>query len=73
VLKIAGLTCIIAGVLALGHAPARYAAHPEAGSTGKQRQARGFVIMAIYIVMIGVGAFLEKPALARTGRARRRC
>ncbi len=63
VLKIAGLTCIMAGVLILGHSPARYAAHPEDGSASTPGQARGFVIMGIYIVMIGVGAFLEKPAL----------
>ena len=63
VLKIAGLTCTMAGVLILGHSPARYAAQPEASSASAPRQARGFVIMGIYIVMIGVGAFLEKPAL----------
>jgi len=89
VLKIAGLTCTMAGVLVLGHPPGRYAAHPEAssastpdaahpeassagtpdaahpgaGSAGTPRQARGFAIMGIYVVMIGVGAFLEKPAL----------
>src|SRR6266567_4116920 len=63
VLKIAGLACTMAGVLILGHSPARYAAHPEASSASAPRQARGFVIMGIYIVMIGVGAFLENPAL----------
>ena len=63
VLKIAGLTCIMAGVLILGHSPARYAAHPEASSASAPRQARGFVILGIYIVLIGVGAVLEKPAL----------
>jgi drug/metabolite transporter (DMT)-like permease len=63
VLKIAGLTCIVAGVLILGHSPARYAAHPEASSASAPRQTRGFVIMGIYIALIGVGAFLEKPAL----------
>jgi len=64
VLKIAGLTSIVAGVLLLGHSPARYAAHPGASpASTPPRQARGFVIMGIYIVMIGVGAFLEKPAL----------
>jgi transporter family protein len=63
-LKIAGLTCIIAGVVILGHSPARYAARTQGGSTASApRQARGFVIMGIYIVLIGVGAFLEKPAL----------
>jgi drug/metabolite transporter (DMT)-like permease len=63
VLKIAGLACTLAGVLVLGHSPARYAAHPEDSSASTPRQARGFAIMGIYIVMIGVGAFLEKPAL----------
>jgi len=89
VLKIAGLTCTMAGVLVLGHSPARYAArpgassastpdaahpgaspastpdaaHPEASSATTPLQARGFAIMGIYVVMIGVGAFLEKPAL----------
>ena len=29
VLKIAGLACIVAGVVLLGHSPARYAAHPS--------------------------------------------
>jgi len=63
VLKIAGLACIVAGVLILGHSPARYAAHPGDRGASTRRRARGFVIMGIYIVMIGVGAFLEKPAL----------
>jgi len=62
-LKIAGLTCIIAGVVILGHSPARYAAHTQGSTASAPRQARGFVIMGIYIVLIGVGAFLEKPAL----------
>jgi len=63
VLKIVGLTCTVAGVLVLGHSPARQAANPEASSTSTPLQGRGFAIMGIYIVMIGVGAFLEKPAL----------
>lgn len=63
VLKIVGLTCTVAGVLVLGHSPARQAANPEASSAGTPVQGRGFAIMGIYIVMIGVGAFLEKPAL----------
>jgi hypothetical protein len=63
VLKIVGLTCTMAGVLVLAHPPARHAAHPEASSDSTPLQARGFAIMGIYIVMIGVGAFLQKPAL----------
>jgi drug/metabolite transporter (DMT)-like permease len=63
VLKVAGLICIMAGVLVLGRSPARHAANPEANSARAPVQARGFVIMGIYIVVIGVSAFLEKPAL----------
>jgi drug/metabolite transporter (DMT)-like permease len=63
VLKIAGLTCIIAGVLVLAHPPARHTANPEPSSASTPVQARGFALMGIYIVMIGVSAFLEKPAL----------
>lgn len=63
VLKIAGLACTIAGVLVLAHPPARQPAHSAAGSGRTPLQARGFAIMGIYIVMIGAGAFLEKPAL----------
>jgi drug/metabolite transporter (DMT)-like permease len=76
VLKIAGLTCTVAGVLVLGQSPARYATHPEAGSAstsntahpkassaGTPLQSRGLAIMGIYVVLIGVGTFLEKPAL----------
>jgi hypothetical protein len=60
-LKIAGLICIVAGVLVLGHSPARYAAHPEASSASTRRQARGFVIMGIYIAESRV-----RPDLAST-------
>jgi drug/metabolite transporter (DMT)-like permease len=41
VLKIAGLTCIVAGVLILGHSPARYAARPEDRRASARRRARG--------------------------------
>ena len=63
VLKIAGLICIMAGVLVLAHAPARHAANPETSSASRPAQTRGFAIMGFYIAMIGVSAFLEKPAL----------
>jgi drug/metabolite transporter (DMT)-like permease len=62
-LKIAGLICIMAGVLVLARSPARRAAGPEASSAGTPVQVRGLVIMGGYIVVIGVSAFLEKPAL----------
>jgi drug/metabolite transporter (DMT)-like permease len=62
-LKIAGLGCTVAGVVLLAHAPARYGVNPDAGSGKDARPIRAFVIMAGYIGIIGVGAFLEKPAL----------
>ena len=62
-LKITGLTCTVAGVVLLGHAPARYGVNPETHSGRKAPPVRGFVIMTTYIVIIGVGAFFEKPAL----------
>jgi uncharacterized membrane protein len=63
VLKIAGLICILGGVLILAHPPARHSASPDSNSAGMSLQARGLVIMGIYVVVIGVSAFLEKPAL----------
>jgi drug/metabolite transporter (DMT)-like permease len=62
-LKIGGLICIVAGVSVLAHSPARYGVNPEASAGSKPLQARAFVIVGVYVVIIGVGAFLEKPAL----------
>jgi drug/metabolite transporter (DMT)-like permease len=62
-LKIAGLACILVGVVLLSHSPARYGVNPEASSNNKMFQWRAYVIMATYVVIVGVGAFLEKPAL----------
>jgi drug/metabolite transporter (DMT)-like permease len=63
VLKITGLICTMAGVVLLAHAPARYGVNSETHSGEQAPSARAFVIMATYVVIIGVGAFLEKPAL----------
>ncbi|MBA3844293.1 MAG: DMT family transporter [Actinobacteria bacterium] len=62
-LKVTGLSCTVAGVVLLGHAPARYGINSGASSGTKARPVRAFVIMAAYVVTTGVGAFLEKPAL----------
>lgn len=62
-LKITGLACTLAGVVLLAHAPARYGVNPDTGSGKDGPPIRAFVIMASYIAIIGVGAFLEKPAL----------
>jgi drug/metabolite transporter (DMT)-like permease len=62
-LKIAGLVSTLAGVLMLAHAPARYGVHgqPDAGDHGPPL--RAFGVMGAYVVIVGIGAFLEKPAL----------
>lgn len=62
-LKLSGLACTLAGVVVLAHAPAWYGVNPDTGSPEAARPIRAFVIMASYIGIIGVGAFLEKPAL----------
>jgi drug/metabolite transporter (DMT)-like permease len=62
-LKVAGLGCTLAGVLVLAHPPARNGVQLETGPDNKLVPIRAFVIMGTYIVLSGVGAFLEKPAL----------
>ncbi|MGH7761482.1 MAG: EamA family transporter [Candidatus Dormibacteraceae bacterium] len=62
-LKVAGLAATLAGVLILAHPPGRYGVRTETGARGKAIPVRGFIIMAAYVVLVGVGAFLEKPAL----------
>jgi drug/metabolite transporter (DMT)-like permease len=62
-LKITGVIFTVAGVVLLARAPARYGVDQDAGSGEKTPSARAFAIMAIYVAIIGVGAFLEKPAL----------
>jgi transporter family protein len=62
-LKLTGLACTIAGVALLAHAPARYGVNPDTRAADKRPSSRAFVVMAAYVAIIGVGAFLEKPAL----------
>lgn len=62
-LKITGLACTVAGVVLLAHAPARYGVDRDTNSGNGVRPVRAFAVMACYIAIIGVGAFLEKPAL----------
>jgi drug/metabolite transporter (DMT)-like permease len=63
VLKITGLICTVGGVVLLAHVPARYGVNPGVRSGEKAPSVRAFVIMATYVAIIGVGSFLEKPAL----------
>jgi drug/metabolite transporter (DMT)-like permease len=64
-LKITGVICIAVGVVLLARAPARYGVDRQAESGEKTPSVRAFAIMAVYVVVVGVGAFLEKPALDR--------
>jgi len=63
-LKIAGLFLTLGGVLLLANPPSsRYAVHSAASVAKKAPPARGLLLMGGYVVIIGIGAFLEKPAL----------
>lgn len=62
--KIAGLTLTLGGVFLVAHPPAsRYGVHSASSSAKKARPIRALLMMGAYIVIVGVGAFLEKPAL----------
>lgn len=64
VLKIAGLTLTLGGVLLLAYPPSsRYGVHSATSIAKKAPAARALLTMGGYIVIIGIGAFLEKPAL----------
>lgn len=65
VLKIVGLGCTLLGVVLLGRAPSRYGVNADDSSREVRHPGRAFLIMATYVVIIGLGAFLEKPALRR--------
>jgi drug/metabolite transporter (DMT)-like permease len=62
--KIAGLALTLGGVLLLANPPSsRYAVHSATSVAKKAPPARAFLLMGGYVVIIGIGAFLEKPAL----------
>lgn len=63
-LKIAGLTLTLGGALLLAYRPSsRYGVHSATSVAKKAPTARAFLPMGGYVVIIGIGAFLEKPAL----------
>ena len=65
VVKIAGLALTLGGVLLLAHPPAsRYGVHSASSSANKAPPIRAFLMMGVYVVIVGIGAFLEKPALS---------
>ena len=63
-LKVGGLVLTLAGVVLLANPPSsRYAVHSAMSAAKKAPPARAFLVMGGYVVLIGIGAFLEKPAL----------
>jgi uncharacterized membrane protein len=63
-LKIGGLLLTLGGVLLLANPPSsRYAVHSATSLAKKAPPTRAFLVMGGYVVIIGIGAFLEKPAL----------
>jgi drug/metabolite transporter (DMT)-like permease len=63
-LKIGGLVLTLGGVLLLAYPPSsRYAVHSATSVAKKAPPARALLLMGGYIVIVGIGAFLEKPAL----------
>ena len=61
--KVLGLIGTVVGVVLLGYAPARYGVHDESIEATQRRRHRAPTLMAVYILIVGASAFLEKPAL----------
>lgn len=63
-LTVAALACTLAGVVLLARPPAsRYAVHSAESVAEQAPRLSAFLPMAVYVVIVGIGAFLEKPAL----------
>jgi len=75
-LKIAALVLTVAGALALSRPPAKHGVQPpkaaapatdgvqSAGAAASpHHRVRGFSLLALYLALVGVSTFLEKPAL----------
>ena len=63
-LKIGGLVLTLGGVVLLASPPSsRYAVHSAMSAAKKAPPLRAYLLMGGYVVIVGIGAFLEKPAL----------
>jgi drug/metabolite transporter (DMT)-like permease len=62
-LKIASLAMTLIGVLVLSYSPGRHGVQPGKPATKSKFQLRPFVILAVYVALVGISTFLEKPAL----------
>lgn len=62
--KLGGLVLTLGGVLLLAYPPSsRYAVHSANSVAMQAPPARAFLVMGGYVLIVGLGAFLEKPAL----------
>ena len=67
-LKIAGLACIVLGVVLLAHSRARYAVTSEAASSDKKMAGlRALGSIATYVIIVGIG--LSSSTRVRDGAA----
>ena len=62
-LKIASLGVTLAGVLVLSYSPGRHGVQPGEGAATETHWLRPLANLAAYILLVGTGAFLEKPGL----------
>jgi drug/metabolite transporter (DMT)-like permease len=62
-LKIASLAVTLLGVLVLSYSPGRHGVQPGKSVPKARLQLRPFAILAIYVALVGISTFLEKPAL----------
>jgi drug/metabolite transporter (DMT)-like permease len=62
-LKIASLAMTLIGVLVLSYSPGRHGVQPGTPVTKATVKLRPVVILTIYVALVGISTFLEKPAL----------
>jgi bacterial/archaeal transporter family protein len=62
-LKIASLAMTLIGVLVLSYSPGRHGVQPGIPVTKARVKLRPVVILTIYVALVGISTFLEKPAL----------
>ncbi|PZR99563.1 MAG: hypothetical protein DLM70_15230 [Chloroflexi bacterium] len=62
-LKIAALIITVIGAVALARAPARHAVQTSGSAVQPNHRGLAFGILGLYVALVGVSTFLEKPAL----------
>jgi bacterial/archaeal transporter family protein len=64
-ITVAGLICMLAGMLLLVQSPIRYGVQAPPASGARTTSPRAFGTMSLYVLLVGAAAFLEKPILGR--------